>query len=114
LSNRFSLHRLEDFMSEKFFGAFASHAADAMSRRASLSALSGAAMAIASAPTVTSAGKAGKKANRKCRRQGKQCRAFATAECGDDQECLDAFLPCCAFFSRCQAEPGLPCLVFAR
>ena len=100
-------------MCGKGFEALAVRAADAVTRRTSLLALGGAVLAGAAAPAV-SGGKAGEKAKKKCRRQGKQCRAFATAECGNDQECLDAFLPCCAFFARCQAGRGLPCLVFAR
>jgi hypothetical protein len=33
-----------------------------------------------------------------------------TAECGNDQECLDVFLPCCVPFARCQAGRGFNCL----
>ena len=97
-------------MNSKGLDAFARHAADLVSRRASILALSSAALGVAAAPRVTAARKAGKKTKQRCKRQGNQCRASITAACGDSQECLDALLPCCAFFSRCQSGPGFDCL----
>jgi hypothetical protein len=97
-------------MSGQGLEALARFAVTAVSRRTSLLALGGTAMAIAATPTVTSAGKAGKKAKQRCKRQGKQCRNVLAAECGNDQECLDEFLRCCGPFSRCQARQGFNCL----
>ncbi len=87
--------------------------ADRVSRRSSLLTMAGATLgAVVADPAQTSASKAGKKARKKCQKQGKQCRQFIFADCKnfpDEQDCLDRTLPCCEPFSRCNATAGFEC-----
>jgi hypothetical protein len=84
-----------------------------VSRRSSLLAVGGATIvASLTRPTGLSAAKAGKKARKKCKKQGKQCRQFIIADCQDSsdvQACLDRTLPCCDPFARCNAAAGFAC-----
>ncbi len=89
----------------------------ALSRRASLRLLTGAALAGALAPELASAGKAGKKAKKqaakRCKQQGGPCRAFIAEGCAlteDPRACEEAFFPCCAHLERCDAGAGLTCI----
>jgi hypothetical protein len=90
----------------------------ALSRRASLRLLTGAALAGALAPELASAGKAGKKANNKkkaakrCKQQGGPCRTFVAEGCAlteDPQACEEAAFPCCAHLERCNAGAAFKC-----
>jgi hypothetical protein len=90
-------------------------AAAALSRRASLMTLGGAATGVvARCPASIQAGGPGKAANkrakRKCRAQGGQCRAAVAQLCETNNLDCDRVLPCCDFFARCQAPEGLRCI----
>ena len=88
-------------------------AADAVSRRRSLLALGGAAVASAAVgPSLSRAGKDAKKARKrkkkKCRRQIDQCRTFFLELCGApgadcEEEELDGFLASCDLLQNCKA-----------
>jgi len=85
-------------------------AAAGVSRRASLLALGAAGLAAALAsPFGVEASKKGKK---RCTKQKKQCTSQVKASCGqlggDEQECLDAVLPCCA---TCNLANGVICVL---
>ncbi len=82
---------------------------DAVTRR-SLRALGGAALLGALArPPMARAGKAGKKARARCRRQEGACEAEVRTHCGELQGCLEGFLPCCRFLATCQAGAYVRC-----
>lgn len=97
------------------FDTITRHAAGVVSRRGSLRLLGGAALAGAlAAPELTSAGKGKvkKQANKQCKKQGGQCRAFVLETCAqveDRQACEEAYAPCCKHFERCDAGAGLRC-----
>lgn len=109
-------------MSEQNFDAFIRHATQAVSRRESLMMLGGAALAAAAAkPSHAEAAESGKKnrkkakrqARKKCGRQVGQCRTIVIQRCTDSQNpqiCEESALPCCEFFSKCNAGAGLQCL----
>jgi hypothetical protein len=86
-------------------------AADAVSRRSSLLALSGTVLVAALARSELTAAKqkAGKKVKKKCRQQETQCRSFYEGFCGDNQFCLGDFPPCCVHLARCDAFAFLQC-----
>ena len=92
------------------FAAVRRSATAALSRRASLIALGGAAFVSVARPRTTRAGKAGKKARRKCKRQAAQCRAAFVDICDTNQDCTDLTNVCCAYFSRCHAGAAVRCL----
>jgi hypothetical protein len=100
-------------MNARTFEAMARHAAS-LSRRGSLRVLGGAALTGAiAAPTAAVAGKAGNKAQKRCKRQLGQCLASVEAFCEPQQlpAVCEAFLnPCCEHFSRCEAGQGIACL----
>ena len=101
-------------MSEQIV-AVTRRAAEALSRRASLMVLAGAALAAATAlPATGTAAKAGKngrkRAERKCRTQGSQCRASVAQLCETNTLDCDRVLPCCDLFARCQAPQGIRCI----
>lgn len=99
-------------MDTGIFDALARRAA--MSRRGSLRALGGAAMTgVLAAPMAASAGKAGRKAPKRCQRQRGQCLAFVKEFCAPKElpEVCQGFLsPCCADFASCRAGEGIACL----
>lgn len=88
--------------------------AAAVSRRGSLRVLGGAALTSAfAAPTVAVAGKAGKKARKRCKRQRGQCLASIEKFCqpkADPNACESLFTPCCEHFAACSAAKGIECL----
>ena len=111
-------------MSEQIIDTVSRRAADTRSRRASLLALGGMALAaVTAAPSVAKGGKGGKKrkkrnggngntgeqlAQAKCASQGDQCRASLAALC-QGSECLSRLI-CCDFFATCDAPTGLKCI----
>jgi hypothetical protein len=113
-------------VSEQIIDTVRRHAAGAVSRRASLLALSGVALAaMAATPSAARAGKKGKKrkkrndggsnsigplAQARCVSQVDQCRQTITAICGSgDSECL-AKVVCCDSFATCNAVGALACI----
>jgi hypothetical protein len=58
---------------------------------------------------TANAGKSGKKARKRCRRQARQCRGYFTTVCGSQAGCPDAFA-CCAFLETCNAGGFVTCL----
>ena len=95
--------------------AAARRTAWALTRRASLLALGGAAAAAGAArPASTKAGDPGKasrkQAKRKCRAQGRQCRVAVANLCETNNLDCERVLPCCDLFARCQAPEGLRCI----
>ena len=103
-------------MDEQTIESLARHAAAVQDRRGSLKILGAAALAAAaSAPLAAEAGKAGKKAKKKCKKQGNPCRAFAEEICDllappNEQECKDAFKPCCASIQKCKGPAFFSCV----
>ena len=86
-------------------------AADAMTRRSSVRALS-AAVIIAAATGVPAVAKKGKK-GKKCKRSTETCEAAITAACAsapDPEACLQGLLPCCDFVGRCKPSAALECI----
>jgi hypothetical protein len=106
--------------------AMARTAGSVRDRRASLKALGLAALGATAVPSLAQAGKAGKKAKKKCQRQRGQCQTFVeTSLCVEPARgagvdvsgegavvvsCVEFFRPCCDFFAQCQAGQGLSCL----
>lgn len=81
-------------------------------RRASILALGAAALATVARPSPTRAGKAGKKAKKKCKRQIGQCKSSIAALCADEPaECEKVLAPCCTSFKGCQAGAAYQCIV---
>jgi hypothetical protein len=95
------------------------HTATALSRRASMLAIGGAALAASAAPMPTRAGKASKKAKKRCKRQVGQCESMIAPACAaadllvSEEECVDTLLPCCQPFKDCQADAVFDCLIAA-
>lgn len=94
---------------------FPVRAARSFSRRASVFGLGGAALASVALPMATRAGKAGKKAKKKCRRQIGKCQGSVTSFCAgpltiDRETCEAAFLPCCPSFKGCKAGAAYDCI----
>lgn len=79
--------------------------------RSRRSVLTGAACASALvAPAVAGAGKAGKVARKRCKKQQGDCEAVARAHCEGDI-CLNALLPCCALLATCNAGEATRCFL---
>jgi hypothetical protein len=111
-------------VSEPIIDTVRRHAAVAVSRRASLLALSGVALAaMAATPSAARAGKKGKKrkkrndggsntigplAQARCASQADQCRAIFTDLCQDAQ-CLSRIF-CCNPLETCDADGALACI----
>jgi hypothetical protein len=111
-------------VSEQIIDTVRRHAAGAVSRRASLLALSGVALAaMAATPSAARAGKKGKKrkkrndggsntigplAQARCVSQVDQCRAIFTDLCQDAQ-CLSRIF-CCNPLATCDADGALACI----
>ena len=94
---------------------FPTRAARAVSRRASLLGICGAALASVALSTAASAGKAGKKAKKTCKKQIAKCQGSVTSFCAgpltiDQQTCEAAFLTCCPSFKNCNAGAAYDCL----
>jgi hypothetical protein len=107
-------------MRDRSLESLAIRMATVISRRSSLLAFGGAALAASAAPAPTLAGKANKKANnkanKKCKRQIGQCENTVPPACDDPElrvtreECLALILPCCQHFEGCQAGEVFDCL----
>ena len=106
-------------MNNLAFDALARNAAAAVSRRASLLTLGGAGLVAAMAhPQLAGAGKAGKKAKKKCKKQVGQCRDNFTQHCAvccsDTEEefdlCFATFAACCEPLAQCNAAATFACL----
>ena len=111
-------------MSEQFFDTVSRGAAGVSTRRTSLLALGGVALAamtaVPSAAKGRKGGKKGKKrkgdggnagkklAQARCARQVDQCRAAVSGFC-DSGDC-PAQLSCCDFFATCNAVGALACM----
>lgn len=98
-------------MSARAFDALTRHAADAVSRRGSLLALGGAALAAAAVEKPARARqKAKKQVKKKCKRQVAPCRSFFAGVCFGDPECEAALFPCCDFLAKCDSGAMFECL----
>ena len=114
-------------MSEEIIDTVSRRAADAVSRRASLLALGGMALAAMTAvPAAAKGGKGGKKrkkrkgsdggssnageqlAQARCASQVDQCRASVSGFC-DPEDCPTQ-LSCCDLFATCNAVGALACI----
>jgi hypothetical protein len=100
-------------MVEQPVDVVAVHTAESLSRRVSFIALGGAALAAAVArPSPARAGKAGKKAKKKCKRQIGQCESSIASLCtGGPEACVDVLSPCCRSFKGCKAGAAYQCIV---
>jgi hypothetical protein len=110
-------------MNEQLFDGFTRRAADTVSRRSSLAALSGAALAAGLLAPMTSrakddkAKKAKRKARRKCQRQVDQCRQGVGDLClviyGSPSagECILHFDECCQPLASCDVPQAVACAV---
>jgi hypothetical protein len=85
-------------------------ATDALTRRVALLALGGATATAVAHPLFASAGKAGKKAKKKCQRQEGACRRFFVDVCDTNQSCTEHTNMCCAHFKTCDARAAIECL----
>jgi hypothetical protein len=89
----------------------------AISRRASLRLLGGAAAGGAlAAPAAARARKGAKQAKKRCEQQEAQCSAAVTAYCGkliEPAACESVYLPCCPRFTECNVEAGIACILTA-
>jgi hypothetical protein len=118
-------------MGEQIIAAITRHAADAVSRRASLQVLGGMALAAVTAvPAAAKGGKGGKKRKKRkgsdggsgnageqltqarCASQVEPCRTSWTAVCRGNAECL-AHLSCCDSFATCDGVGAVICLFSA-
>jgi hypothetical protein len=105
-------------MSESAFDAFTRSTAEALSRRHSLMAMGGAALAAGLTGAVgteakqSAAKKVKKKNKKKCNQVRESCRnvVLANVEGGSDPEIVQAFLACC---ENCFAPDLLTCLLAA-
>lgn len=97
-------------MSERAFDALTRHAADTVSRRGSLLALSGVALVAAVAEPVGAKRKAKKQVKKKCKRQVAPCRSFFAGVCFGDAECEAALFPCCDFLAQCDSGAMFECI----
>lgn len=102
---------VEELLSERAFDTFARRAADAVSRRNSILALGGAALAAAVMTEPTSSRrKAKKQVKKKCKRQVAPCRAFFAGLCLGDLDCQDALFPCCDHLAQCDSGAMFECM----
>jgi len=87
------------------------HTAESLSRRTSLIALGGAALSVVARPSPARAGKAGKKAKKKCKRQIGQCESSIATVCsGGPAGCEEVLAPCCSSFKNCKAGAAYQCI----
>jgi hypothetical protein len=103
-------------MSETAFNPITQRATASISRRNSLIAFGGTAfLASAFSPGSVHAGKAGKKAKKRCKKQRAQCVASIERFCEGEpaEQCVEPRVPCCDFFAKCAVSAGLQCLVNA-
>ena len=88
--------------------------ADTASRRGSFGLLSGAMLAVLAAPLSAQARNgngngAGKKANKRCKRQVDGCRTAVLALCGGSPTCV-AGAACCSSLGTCNADGFFACV----
>ena len=100
----------EDLVGEKAFDAFTRRVPDAVSRRNSLLALGGAALAASGVKPVSAKQKAKKQVRKKCRRQVTPCRSFFAGVCFGDPDCEAALFPCCDYLAQCDSGSMFECL----
>ena len=103
-------------MKSQAFADLTRQAAAAISRRGSLAALSGAALAAAATrPDVSEAKKGGqscgKKQKKKCKNDAAACKNTLIGGCQGDQECIATLTPCC---ETCSANGFLTCFIAAN
>ena len=106
--------RREFSLSDRAIDVISRRTADALSRRGSLLALGGLALA-ASVPASTVKGRKGKnrkKRRKTCQRQVAPCQAFFTAICFGDPDCEAEFFPCCEQLANCDSAGLLECFFF--
>lgn len=103
-------------MNDRIFDTVTRDAATAVTRRASLLSIGGAALAAAMAvPAIAEAGKSGKKnADKRCKKQKSQCLAAFAEFCAslEEPQICEAFLsPCCEPLTRCNAGEAITCIL---
>jgi hypothetical protein len=107
-------------MSEQTFDAFSRHAAMAVSRRTSLLALGGMALAAATATPGATAAKSRKNRKRQkgkkdvlklCAPQVNECKTAIGANCGADASCLVVIDVCCPLLGKCQNSAFWDCVI---
>jgi hypothetical protein len=89
-------------------------ALNVVSRRSSILAIGGSALAAALAkPASTRAGKSGKNKNAKkrCKRQVQQCRNAYVDICDVNVACTETVATCCAHLATCNAGAAFECLL---
>ena len=87
--------------------------AASMSRRGLPRLLGGAGLTGAIAVPTAVASKAGKKGQKRCKRQRGECLAYVETYCAPKAGaaiCRDLFNPCCDYFAGCKAGLGIECL----
>jgi hypothetical protein len=103
-------------MNTRAFDALTRHAADAVSRRAALVTLGGAALAAAVASPGVSAAKkrvgktCKKKEKKRCNNDAAACRTTLVLGCVGDDECIALLTPCC---DTCSANGFFACFLEA-
>jgi hypothetical protein len=99
--------RGEVFVEERAFDVLARQAA---SRRSSLLALGGAALAAAVSEPTRAKQKTKKQVRKKCRRQVAPCRSFFAGVCFGDPDCEAALFPCCDYLAQCDSGSMFECI----
>ncbi|MGH2615129.1 MAG: hypothetical protein ACRDJC_07815 [Thermomicrobiales bacterium] len=87
---------------------------DIMTRRGSLLTLGGAALTAMATPEVASAGKSGKNAKKRCKKQRGQCFTAVAEFCestANPSSCEGFYRPCCEHFARCSVGTGIVCIL---
>ncbi len=107
-------------MSDRAIEVISRRAADALSRRGSLLALGGLALAAAMPASTAKADKNRHKHKHKkkkknngtvlCQGQVAPCQAFFSGLCMGDDDCVAEFVPCCAPLATCNSVGLLDCL----
>jgi hypothetical protein len=97
-----------DPLNEQTFDTLSRRADLGLSRRMSLVAL-GAAALIGLTPARADAGKAGKKARKKCKSQVAACATGIAQVCTGSPECAN-LIPCCDFLGTCDAGAFIQCI----
>jgi hypothetical protein len=97
---------------DRNFDVLSRRAAEAVSRRGSFRVLGGAALAsVLARPGGTRAGKATKKARKKCKQQKVGCEEYVVAAYSNCETCRNALFPCCALLGQCQGREATKCLL---
>jgi hypothetical protein len=103
-------------MNSGAFDAIARQAGSAHDRRSSLKALGVASLGAALTAPIAGEAKNKKKKNcnkkvtQKCNGQIEQCQTATEAFCENNQDCLDALLPCCDELQNCEAGDAVTCI----